>query len=109
VDYQPKRYVLRVQSFRVSTISRSRQGYHSIAVLFDIVDMFGLVRNLRKLVPFQEKPKRVAAIQYANEGMFTIVLNNKQSNSLYANELISLETWVFFTYYYKKCFILYFF
>jgi len=92
MDYQPLRYVLRVQSFRVSAISRRRQGYHSIAVLFDIVDMFGLVRNLRELVPFQEKPKRIAAIQYANEGMFPIVLNNKRSNSPHAYELISLES-----------------
>jgi len=53
--------------------------------------MFGLVRNLRELVPFQEKPKRIAAVQYANKGIFTIVLNNKQSNSLHTNELISLE------------------
>lgn len=69
MDYQPQRYVLHVQSFRVSVISRERQGYHSNTVLFDIVDMFGLVRNLRELIPFQEKPKRVAAIQYANEGI----------------------------------------
>jgi hypothetical protein len=77
VDCQPQSYVLRVQSFRASTIRRNQESYHSIVVLFPIVDMSGPVRDLREHVPFQKKPKRIATVQYANEGMLIVVLNSK--------------------------------
>jgi len=84
VDCQPQRFVLRVQSFRVSAVGRKQQVQRSFDVHFVVVDMSGLVRSLCEPVPFQEKPKRRAGVQYANEGMFTVVLNNTNKAILLA-------------------------
>jgi len=77
VDCQPQHYILRVQSFWVYAIRWKQQSHHSIVVLFVIVDKSGLIWGLREHVPFQEKPKRIATVHYANEGMLTAVLNNE--------------------------------
>lgn len=69
VDYQPQRYVLCGQSIWFPAVRRKSQSNHSVVVFVVVVDMYGLVRGMRERVPFQEKPTRVAAVQYADEGM----------------------------------------
>lgn len=62
--------------------------------------MSGLVRGLRECISFQEKPKRRITVQYANEGMSTVVLSNKLTDSLEENEPISHELSIYFVTYY---------